>query len=77
MKNNKMFIFSLVLIFTGILGGGLFAVATSLQKIADEIGNKTETGNITCGTILFILLAIAVIGMVMMICEIFGKKEEK
>ena len=75
MKNNKMFIFSLILIFTGIIGGGLFAIANSIQKLVDNM-NHNSSPNITCGVILFILLAFAFVCIVIMFCELFGSKDE-
>lgn len=76
MKDNKKFIFSLVLIFSGLIGGGLFAIANSLQKIAEGIAHETAAANITCGTILFILLALALVGMIIMFTEIFKKNDK-
>ena len=36
MKQNKMFILSIVLITVGFIGGGLFAIANSLNILAKE-----------------------------------------
>ena len=76
MKSNKMLIFSIVLIITGFIGGGLFAIANSLNILAAELSKTTKTPNTVCGIILFFLLAIAVVGLVLFIIEIFGNKEE-
>lgn len=77
MKENKMLIFSLVLIFGGILGGGLFAIANSLERIAYEVSDSMRASNATCGIILFILLALAVVGIILFVIEVFGHKNEK
>ena len=36
MKQNKMFILSIVLITVGFIGGGLFAIANSINILAKE-----------------------------------------
>ena len=76
MKSNKMLIFSIVLIFTGIIGGGLFAIANSLNILAAELSSTMKAPNTVCGLILFVLLALAVVGLVMFILEVFGHKEQ-
>ena len=76
MKNNKMFIFSLILIFTGIIGGGLFAIANSINILAKETSkNPIPADYSICGIILFILLILAIIGMILLICTLFSNKE--
>lgn len=77
MKSNKMLIFSIVLIITGIIGGGLFAIANSLNILAAELSSSMKAPNTVCGLILFVLLALAAIGLVMFVLEVFGNKEEK
>ncbi len=77
MKSNKMLIFSIVLMITGIVGGGLFAIANSLNIVAAELSTSTKTPNTICGIILFILLALALVGLILFILEVFGNKEDK
>lgn len=76
MKSNKMLIFSIVLIITGIIGGGLFAIANSLNILAAELSSSMKAPNTVCGLILFVLLALAVVGLVMFVLEVFGHKEQ-
>lgn len=75
MKNSKMFAFSLILIATGVFGGGLFAIANSINLLAAATSN--EPANVMCGIILFILLVCAVVGFILLICEVSQKKEDK
>lgn len=77
MKISKTFILGIIFIFTGILGGGLFAIANSLNIIAAELSEKTAPANITCGLILFILLGVAITGLIILLCDVFGDKEKK
>lgn len=74
MKYSKMFVFSVVLLFIGTIGGGLFAIANSINLLASATNN--QPANITCGIILFILLAIAIVGMILLLCEVFQKEEK-
>lgn len=77
MKSNKNLIFSIVLIVTGIFGGGLFAIANSLNILTAELSDSNKPANNICGLILFALLAIAVVGFVLFIISVFGNKEDK
>lgn len=76
MKQNKMFILSIVLITVGFIGGGLFAIANSINILAKETSkNPIPTDYSICGIILFILLILAIIGMILLICTLFSNKE--
>ncbi len=76
MKQNKMFILSIVLIMVGFIGGGLFAIANSINILAKETSkNPIPADYSICGIILFILLIMAIIGMILLICTLFSNKE--
>ena len=76
MKQNKMFILSIVLITVGFIGGGLFAIANSINILAKEPSkNPIPADYSICGIILFILLILAIIGMILLICTLFSNKE--
>ncbi|MCI6715949.1 MAG: hypothetical protein SOZ32_05730 [Bacilli bacterium] len=76
MKQNKMFILSIVLITVGFIGGGLFAIANSINILAKETSkNPIPADYSICGIILFILLILAIIGMILLICTLFSNKE--
>lgn len=76
MKQNKMFILSIVLIVVGFIGGGLFAIANSINILAKETSkNPIPADYSICGIILFILLILAIIGMILLICTLFSNKE--
>lgn len=76
MKQNKMFILSIVLIIVGFIGGGLFAIANSINILAKETSkNPIPADYSICGIILFILLILAIIGMILLICTLFSNKE--
>lgn len=76
MKQNKMFILSIVLIAVGFIGGGLFAIANSINILAKETSkNPIPADYSICGIILFILLILAIIGMILLICTLFSNKE--
>ncbi len=77
MKDNKVFISGIVFMIVGIIGGGLFAIANSLDIMAANLENSKATATITCGIILFILLGLAIAGFVMMIKELTKKEEKK
>ena len=67
MKQNKMFILSIVLITVGFIGGGLFAIANSINILAKETSkNPIPADYSICGIILFILLILAIIGMILL-----------
>lgn len=76
MKNSKKFIFGIVLAVVGIIGGGLFAIANSLNIMATAIDKVHAPANSTCGIILFILLGVFIAGLVIMIKEITNKEEK-
>ena len=76
MKQNKLFILSIVLITVGFIGGGLFAIANSINILAKETSkNPIPADYSICGIILFILLILAIIGMILLICTLFSNKE--
>ena len=76
MKQNKMFILSIVLITVGFIGGGLFAIANSINILAKETSkNPIPADYSICGIILFIVLILAIIGMILLICTLFSNKE--
>ena len=76
MKQDKMFILSIVLITVGFIGGGLFAIANSINILAKETSkNPIPADYSICGIILFILLILAIIGMILLICTLFSNKE--
>lgn len=76
MKQNKMFILSIVLITVGFIGGGLFAIANSINILTKETSkNPIPADYSICGIILFILLILAIIGMILLICTLFSNKE--
>ena len=58
MKNLKRLIVSIVLTVVGIFGGGLFAIANSLNILSAELSDNNAPANITCGVILFVLLGV-------------------
>ena len=71
-----MFILSIVLITVGFIGGGLFAIANSINILAKETSkNPIPADYSICGIILFILLILAIIGMILLICTLFSNKE--
>ena len=76
MKQNEMFILSIVLITVGFIGGGLFAIANSINILSKETSkNPIPADYSICGIILFILLILAIIGMLLLICTLFSNKE--
>ena len=78
-KDQKVFIFSLTLMIIGIIGGGLFAIANSLNQLTVaiyKINNTSAINNIICGIILFCLLAVGIAGFSLMIHEIQKKNKE-
>lgn len=70
MNNKKKFIFSIVLLTVGIIGGGLFAIANSIER-------TTPNYNITCGILLFVLLGLAVAGFIIAVSETFNSKNKQ
>lgn len=77
MKQNKMFILSIILIGVGIIGGGLFAIANSISILAKETSNNPNPStNSICGVILFVLLILAIIGMIILFCDVFASKSD-
>lgn len=76
MKNMKRLIISIVLTCIGIFGGGLFAIANSLNIVAAELSSNNTPANITCGVILFVLLGVAIVGFIMLIKELTTKEEK-
>lgn len=76
MKNLKRLIVSIVLTVVGIFGGGLFAIANSLNILSAELSDNHAPANITCGVILFVLLGVAIAGFIMLIRELTVKEEK-
>ena len=76
MKNLKRLIVSIVLTVVGIFGGGLFAIANSLNILSAELSDNNAPANITCGVILFVLLGVAIAGFIMLVRELTVKEEK-
>ena len=76
MNKNKRLIIGLSLLIIGAITSGLFAIGNSTSYLAYTTalisGAKSHT---TCGVLCFIFLAISVGGLVILLTELFNKKQ--
>jgi hypothetical protein len=77
MEKNKKLILSVCLLFSGVIGSGLFAIGQSIVILSRTNGLTSYNNQNVCGVLCFIFLIVAIAGLIIMLTEMMNKKENK
>lgn len=77
MNKNKKLIIGVNLLIIGGIASGLFAIGNSISYLAYTTALITSAKNQTmCGVMCFIFLAIAFLGLLILLKELLSKNQE-
>lgn len=78
MEKNKRLILAVCLFLSGVFGSALFAIGQSISNLAYSVNTAlTRNNQNVCGILCFILVFVALAGLVMIIKELVSKNENK